>query len=217
MIQLDRVTKQYRIGNNRRVVLRNVSAHFSPGTNYGVLGINGAGKSTLIRLLAGTEGPTAGRIRRSGRISWPLGLGVGFHGSMTGRENLKFAARAYGESVREVTEFVEDFAEIGDFMDAPVRTYSSGMQARLAFGLSMAIRFDCYLIDESTSVGDARFSAKAQEVFAKRRETTDIIMVSHDMATIRSYCDKAAILADGNLVFFDDLDDAIEVYRRMNF
>ena len=217
MIELHRVTKQYRIGNNRRVVLRNVSARFSAGTNYGVLGINGAGKSTLIRLLAGTEGPTAGRVRRTARVSWPLGLSVGFHPSMTGRENLKFAARAYGERVRDVTEFVEDFAEIGDFMDVPVRTYSSGMQARLAFGLSMAIRFDCYLIDESTSVGDARFAAKAKEVFDRRRETTDLIIVSHDMTTIRQFCDKAAILADGNLVFFDDLDDAIEVYRRMNF
>lgn len=217
MIHLKDVTKQYRIGGHRRVVLRNVTANFEAGTSYGILGINGAGKSTLVRLLAGTMEPTTGQIRRTCRVSWPLGFAVGFHPQMTGRENLKFAARAYGEDVRRVTNFVEDFAELGDFIDVPVRTYSSGMQARLAFGLSMAIQFDCYLIDELTAVGDARFSAKCNEIFAKRREHCDVIMVSHAMDTLKTHCQKGGVLADGNLIFFDDLDDAIELYRRMNF
>ncbi len=217
MIHLRGVTKQYRIGAHRRVVLRNVTADFDTGTSYGILGINGAGKSTLVRLLAGTLQPTAGRIRRTVRVSWPLGFSVGFHPLMTGRENLKFAARAYGEDVRRVTNFVEDFAELGDFIDVPVQTYSSGMQARLAFGLSMAVQFDCYLIDELTAVGDARFAAKCNEVFAKRREHCDVIMVSHAMETLKAHCQKGGVLADGNLIFFDNLDDAIELYRRMNF
>jgi capsular polysaccharide transport system ATP-binding protein len=146
MISLRGVTKYYRVAGHRRVVLRNIYANFETGSNYGVLGINGAGKSTLMRILAGTEKPNSGRVKRTLRVSWPLGFSGGFHSLMTGRENLKFVARAYGEDVRKVTSFVEDFAELGDFLDAPVKTYSSGMQARLAFGLSMAIHFDCYLM-----------------------------------------------------------------------
>lgn len=217
MIQIQNVSKHYRVAGHRRVVLRNVTADFLTGHSYGILGINGAGKSTLIRLLAGTEMPNSGRIKRDQRVSWPLGFAGGFHPQMTGRENLKFVARAYGESVREVLEFVEDFAEIGDFIDAPVKTYSSGMQARLAFGLSMAISFDCYLIDEVTAVGDARFAAKCAEVFSKRLQNADIIMVSHAIPTILEYCTKGAVVADGNLVLFDDVNEAVELYRRMNF
>lgn len=217
MISLHNVSKHYRVAGHRRVVLRNVSATFETGTSYGILGINGAGKSTLIRLLAGTELVNTGRIRRDVRVSWPLGFAGGFHPLMTGRENLKFVARAYGEDVREVLDFVEDFAELGDFIEAPMRTYSSGMQARLAFGLSMAISFDCYLIDEITAVGDARFAAKCADVFSKRLEHSDIIMVSHGVEVIKQYCQKGAVVADGNLIFFDDVDDAIELYRRMNF
>ena len=217
MISLSGVSKYYRVAGHRRVVLRDITARFETGTNYGILGINGAGKSTLMRLLAGTEQPSTGRIKRDMRVSWPLGFAGGFHREMTGRENLKFVARAYGEDVRDVTEFVEDFAELGDFMDAPIRTYSSGMSARLAFGLSMAIHFDCYLIDELTAVGDARFAAKCHEVFGKRREVCDIIMISHSMETLRDYCSKGAVVADGNVIFFDNIDDAVELYRRMNF
>lgn len=217
MIALQNVSKHYRVAGHRRVVLRQVNATFETGTNYGILGINGAGKSTLIRVLAGTELVNAGRIRRDVRVSWPLGFAGGFHPAMTGRENLKFVARAYGENVKEVLGFVEDFAELGDFLEAPVRTYSSGMQARLAFGLSMAISFDCYLIDEVTAVGDARFAAKCADVFSKRLEQSDIIMVSHSIDVIKQYCQKGAVVADGNLILFDNVDDAIELYRRMNF
>jgi capsular polysaccharide transport system ATP-binding protein len=217
MITLFNVSKHYRVAGHRRTVLRDVHGHFETGTSYGILGINGAGKSTLMRLIAGTEQPNTGRIRRSVRVSWPLGFAGGFHPQMTGRENLKFVARAYGEDVRRVMDFVEDFAELGDFIDAPIRTYSSGMGARLAFGLSMAIEFDCYLIDELTAVGDARFSAKCADVFSKRRANCDIIMISHSMETLKEYCTKGAVVADGNLMFFDDIDHAVELYRRMNF
>ncbi|MDB5512825.1 MAG: transporter ATP-binding protein [Enterovirga sp.] len=217
MITLSGVHKHYRVAGHRRTVLRNVTGHFETGTSYGILGINGAGKSTLMRLLAGTEQPNAGRIRRSRRVSWPLGFSGGFHPLMSGRENLKFLARAYGQDVQDVIDFVEDFAELGDFIDAPIRTYSSGMGARLAFGLSMAIEFECYLIDELTAVGDARFAAKCHEVFSKRLGKSDIIMISHSMDTLKEYCTKGAVVADGNLMFFDDINDAVELYRRMNF
>jgi capsular polysaccharide transport system ATP-binding protein len=147
MIQLDRVFKFYKTEGHLKIVLDHVSAVFQSGRSYGLLGVNGAGKSTTMRLMAGTELQNSGKIRRSVRVSWPLGFSGGFHGLMSGRENVKFVARAYGADVRKVLAFVEDFAEIGDYMDVPVRTYSSGMGARLAFGLSMAIDFDCYLID----------------------------------------------------------------------
>ena len=163
MIQLDNIFKFYKTEGHLKIVLDHVSMTFESGTSYGLLGVNGAGKSTTLRLLAGTELPNAGRVIRSSRVSWPLGFAGGFHPMMSGRENVKFVARAYGEDVRRVLDFVEDFAELGDYIDVAVRTYSSGMMARLAFGLSMAIEFDCYLIDEVISVGDALFRERCEE------------------------------------------------------
>src|SRR5579875_250605 len=150
MIKLDRVFKFYRSHGVVRIVLDHVSAEFASGFSYGLMGVNGAGKSTTMRLIAGAELPNSGRVRRDVRVSWPLGFAGGFHPQMTGRENVKFVARIYGADVRRTLRFVEDFAEIGDYVDAPVKTYSSGMMARLSFGLSMAIEFDCYLVDEIT-------------------------------------------------------------------
>jgi capsular polysaccharide transport system ATP-binding protein len=216
MIQLDRVFKFYKTEGHTKIVLDHVSAVFQSGRSYGLLGVNGAGKSTTMRLMAGTELQNSGKIRRSVRVSWPLGFSGGFHGSMSGRENVKFVARVYGADVRKVLAFVEDFAEIGDYIDVPVRTYSSGMGARLAFGLSMAIEFDCYLIDEITAVGDARFAARCKEVFDARRQNTDLIVVSHSMSTIKEYCDHGAVLVDGQMMMFDSVDKAIEIYNRLN-
>ena len=156
MIQLDRVFKFYKTEGNVKIILDHVSTVFEPGRSYGLLGVNGAGESTTIRMIAGTELPNSGRIRKTVRVSWPLGFSGGFHPLMSGRENVKFIARIYGADVRKTLSFVEEFAEIGDYIDAPVKTYSSGMMARLAFGASMAIDFDVYLIDEVTAVGDAR-------------------------------------------------------------
>jgi capsular polysaccharide transport system ATP-binding protein len=160
--------------------------------------------------------PNSGRVRRSVRVSWPLGLAGGFHPLMTGRENVKFVARAYGEDVRRVLDFVEDFAELGEYIDVPVRTYSSGMGARLAFGLSMAIEFEVYLIDETLAVGDARFQAKCKRMFDARRANADLIVVSHSMETIKEYCDYAAVLVDGQLIMFQSVEGAIETYNRLN-
>lgn len=216
MIQLHDVYKFYRIRGSKKVILNHVSTEFRAGISYAILGINGAGKSTTMRMLAGTELPNSGRVKRSARISWPLGFAGGLHGALTGRENVQFVARIYGHDPRKAVSFVEDFAEIGAYIDEPYRTYSSGMAQRLAFGLSMAIDFECYLIDEVTAVGDARFQARCNEEFAKRRERSDIIMVSHSMETIRSYCSRAIVLAHGLAHEFSDVDDAIELYKQLN-
>lgn len=216
MIQLDRVFKFYKTEGHVKIVLDHASTIFETGHSYGLLGVNGAGKSTTMRLIAGTELPNSGKVRRSVRVSWPLGFTGGFHPSMTGRENVKFVSRAYGEDVRRVINFVEDFAELGDYMDVPIKTYSSGMSARLAFGLSMAIEFECYLVDEVTAVGDARFAARCKAVFESRKATADMIMVSHSMGTIKEYCDRGAVLVDGQLIMFDTVDKAIEIYNRLN-
>jgi capsular polysaccharide transport system ATP-binding protein len=216
MIHLDRIFKFYRTEGFVKIVLDHVSTIFEPGRSYGLLGVNGAGKSTTLRLIAGTELPNAGRIHRSVRVSWPLGFGGGFHPLMTGRENVKFVSRVYGADIRKTLDFVEDFSELGDYIDAPVKTYSSGMMARLAFGVSMAIEFECYLVDEITAVGDARFQARCQQVFEQRRKNADLIVVSHSMGTIKDYCDRGAVLVDGQMIMFSSVDNAIETYNRLN-
>ncbi len=216
MIELQNVFKYYRSHGHVKVVLDHISFDFAAGRSYGILGVNGAGKSTLMRVLAGTELPNSGRVRRRARISWPLGFSGGLHPKLTGRENVQFVARIYGANVRQVTSFVEDFAEIGAYIDVPIMTYSSGMIARLAFGLSIAIDFECYLIDEVTAVGDARFAQRCRTEFERRKKTADIIMVSHSMETIREYCDRGAVLVGGCLHIFQNVNDAIELYKRLN-
>ncbi len=216
MIRFANVSKHFRTQQHTKIILDRVSVEFTPGYSYALLGVNGAGKSTTLRMISGTMLPNSGTINKGCRVSWPLGFSGGFHFAMTGRENLNFVARAYGEDVNRVARFVEDFAELGDYINAPVRTYSSGMMARLAFGLSMAIEFDCYLVDEITAVGDARFQERCRLAFEKRRRNSDLIMISHGMDTIKSYCDKGMLLVDGRLLVYDDVDQAIEAYYRLN-
>lgn len=216
VIRFENVTKVYRTDGHRRTILDRASFTLKPGISYGILGINGAGKSTSMRLLAGTEAPTRGRVVRNIRVSWPLGFGGGFHPQMTGRDNVIFVAQIYGEDPRRVLDFVEDFSELGSYLDVPIRTYSSGMGSRLAFGMSMAIPFDCYLIDEVTAVGDARFQKRCEEAFSARRKNADVIMVSHDMETIRGWCQQGIVLINGRAIVYEDVNDAIEVYRRLN-
>jgi len=216
MIQLDNVFKYYRSNGHLKVVLDHISLDFMAGRSYGILGVNGAGKSTMMRILAGAELPNGGSIRRKVRVSWPLGFSGGMHPKLTGRENVQFVARIYGEDVRRVTAFVEDFAEIGAYIDVPIETYSSGMIARLAFGLSIAIDFECYLIDEVTAVGDARFALRCKEEFDKRKRRADVIMISHNMPTIQEYCDRGIVLVGGRVHVFQNVDDAIELYKKLN-
>ena len=216
MIELSHINKSYRLPQGeRREVLRDASITFRPGTNMGILGLNGQGKSTLIRLISGSERPDSGTIARSSRVSWPIGFSGGFNGSLTGRENLRFTSRIYGVDIQEVTEFVEDFTELGPYMDMPVKTYSSGMRSKLAFGLSMSIGFDFYLIDEAWSVGDASFRAKAEKLFEARKAHATLVVVSHSVGTIRKNCDSAAVLHNGLLTVYDKLSDALRVYTRI--
>lgn len=215
MIALEGVSKSYRTHAGRRIVLDNVSLCIPPGNGLGVLGANGAGKSTLLRLLAGTEPPDMGRITRGGRsVSFPLGFSGTMHPKLSGQENVRFLARLYGLNARHVLSYVEDFAELGEYIRMPVETYSSGMLARLAFGACLAIRFDVYLIDEVTAVGDARFRAKCLEAFRARMTESDVVMASHDYETMRAYCDRAVVLANGRLTVFDDLEAAIDHHAR---
>lgn len=213
MIRLENVTKTYRARDGRKVILDRVSLDFAGGYNLGIFGANGAGKSTLIRLLAGSEMPDSGVIRREGRVSFPLGFAGTFHGALSGRENAAFVARVYGASVRQTLCYVQDFAELGNYFEMPVNTYSSGMRARLAFAASLAIDFDLYLIDEVTEVGDERFRRKCAAAFRERIARSDIILVSHNPRTIRQYCHRAAVLADGRLRLFGDVASAAEHYR----
>lgn len=215
MITLDRVSKVYRTRSGRKTVLDNVNATFTAGHNFGILGVNGAGKSTLIRLLAGSEMPDCGAVRRYARVSFPLGFGGTFHGALSGRENVAFVARVYGAELRAAIEYVEAFSELGEYFRMPVNTYSSGMRARLAFATCLAIDFDVYLIDEATEVGDQRFRRKCAEAFRERMLRSDIILVTHNVHTLRQYCDRGAILANGELTLFDDIAAALSRYHRM--
>ncbi len=215
MIRLEHVSKAYRTRNGRKIVLDDANATFEAGHNFGILGVNGAGKSTLIRLLAGSELPDRGAVRRSGRVSFPLGFGGTFHGALSGRENAAFIARIYGAAMRPTIGYVEDFAELGEYFDMPVNTYSAGMRARLAFAACLAIDFDLYLIDEVTEVGDQRFRRKCAEAFRARMAHSDIILVTHNPQTLRQYCDRGAILANGALSLYEDIGAALTQHHRM--
>jgi capsular polysaccharide transport system ATP-binding protein len=212
MIVLKDVSKIYRTQSGPKTVLNKVNLTVLPGQKLGVLGFNGAGKSTLIRLMSGAELPTSGKIQRGMSISWPLAFTGGFQGSLTGADNLRFICRVYGADYAQTRPFVESFSELGRYFHEPFKTYSSGMRARLAFAISMAVDFDCFLIDEIIAVGDARFTQKCHhELFVKRKDRATIL-VSHQPASIRSICDSAAILTEGRLLPFDSLETALNCY-----
>ncbi|WP_169567954.1 ABC transporter ATP-binding protein [Sneathiella limimaris] len=215
MILFDRVSKGYPTKTGYREILKNISIALPTDKHIGILGRNGSGKSTILRMIGGSERPDKGRIRISNaRVSWPLGFAGGFHAELTAKENIRFISRIYGANINYVTEFVEDFAEIGEYINMPIKTYSSGMRSRIAFGLSLAIDFDFYLIDEITSVGDQWFREKAQKAFAARRHRSGLIMVSHNPGTIRNYCDMGLVLRDSKFIVFEDLEDAISFYKK---
>lgn len=214
MIELRDLYKSYRTRRGMKSVIKGVNAQFPHGCNVGILGRNGAGKSTLLRLIGGAELPTSGEVICKGTMSWPIGFSGGFHGSLTGWENLRFICRIYGADISKVSEFVEDFAELGDYMDMPISSYSSGMRSKLAFGLSMAIDFNYYLIDELTAVGDAWFREKCNAEFDRRKNKSTLLVVSHNVKTIEQHCEAAAVLHDGYLTTFNNLDDAFRFYRQ---
>ncbi|MFD3191541.1 ABC transporter ATP-binding protein [Sedimentitalea sp. HM32M-2] len=213
MIRFENLTKSFRIRGERKVVVDNLTLTLPTGRSLALLGRNGAGKSTLLRIIAGTMRPDSGRIVSDGTISWPVGFGGSFHGELTGAQNVRFIARIYGVDTRELMDFVEDFAELGSSFHMPVRSYSSGMKSRLTFGASMGIHFDTYLVDEVTAVGDALFKRKSRAVFSERMKYSSAIMVSHSMRDLRAFCDSGIVLENGQMQYFDDLEEAIAVHR----
>ncbi len=216
MIEFLEVNKAYPLKKGRKVILDNVSFSFPAGVSVGILGVNGAGKSTLLRLIAGSEFPDSGRIVRHGHFSWPLGFAGGFNGSLSGIDNLRFICRIYNADFYRVAEYVKDFSELGRFIHEPIRSYSSGMKARLAFALSMAIEFDVYLVDEILGVGDRGFQNKCKRAFDAKRTDASIIMVSHSMETIRQYSEKAVLMTNAGLTMYDDVQEAIARYEEIS-
>ena len=196
-----------------RVVIDDLDIALPDGKSLALMGRNGAGKSTLMELISGIMRPDKGRVYSDGSISWPIGLSSAFHREMSGAENVRFIARIYGVDTEELLEFVMDFSELGEFFYMPVRAYSSGMRSRLAFGTSMGIKLDYYLVDEVTAVGDARFKRKSQAVFAERMKSSSAIVVNHSMGQLRSLCDAGLVLEGGKVTYFDDLEEAIEYHQ----
>ena len=217
MIRLDNVTKSYLTLTGRKFVFRDLSFDIPEGVNVGLIGRNGAGKTTLMRLLSAVDLPDSGKIVTKGRLSWPVGLSGGMQKNLTGRDNVKFVCRVQGlrrSRMQEKIRYVQEFAEIGEWFDLPVATYSSGMRARLAFGTSMAFDFDHYLIDEVMAVGDASFRAKSRKVFNERLQRSKVILVSHNMNLIREMCNMVIHLDHGQAMLYDNVAKGITAYRK---
>lgn len=213
MLRFQNVSKYYKLKGVRKDILTDFTFEFPADKNVGIMGKNGVGKSTFMRLMAGTEPPDQGHIYRSLRVSWPLGFTGGFNGTMTGLENIRFVARIYGQNPQRVIDYVQDFSDLGKSLKLPIKSYSSGMRARLAFGLSMAISFDLYLVDEITAVGDEKFKKKSQAVFRDKLASSKIAMISHSTSTIRDYCNCGLLLEPGRVRFFEDVEDLIAAYK----
>ena len=196
-------------------VIRNLNLTLPTDRSLALLGRNGAGKSTLLSIVAGTMRPDTGQVVSDGTISFTVGYSGSFHPDMTGAQNTRFVARIYGVDTNELSDFVEDFAEIGKHFQMPIRTYSSGMKSRLAFGISMGIPFDTYLIDEVTATGDARFKRKSKGIFRERMKKSSAIMVSHSMKDIRGFCDAGLVLHEGKIENYDEVNDAIKRHEEL--
>ncbi|MGP2408538.1 ABC transporter ATP-binding protein [Yersinia sp. 2553 StPb PI] len=216
MIRIENLTKSYRTPAGRHYVFKNLHVEFPANKSVALIGRNGSGKSTLLRVIGGIDRPDSGKVITDKTISWPVGLAGGFQGSLTGRENVKFVARLYAtdRELREKVAFVEEFAELGKYFDMPIKTYSSGMKSRLGFGLSMAFKFDYYLVDEVTAVGDARFKQKCADLFKSRHQESSFLMVSHSLGSLKEFCDAALFIGRDNQVkYFESVDEAIAVYK----
>lgn len=218
MIKITNLYKRYnnRDGREAPWVLKNINLTIPKNVSVGLLGRNGAGKSTLLQLIAGMDSPERGSVERHCRVSWPIGLSGGFQGNMTGRQNVKFVARVHGSGmdVQRIINSVEEFAELGSAFDRPIRTYSSGMRARLNFGLSLAFDFDVYLSDEATAVGDKAFREKATKTFKAKIGQSSLIMVAHGEAILKELCQAGIYLKGGQAHWYDDINDAIAAYHQ---
>jgi len=215
-VTLDRLVKVYEGETGPVKVLDGISFSIGPGEKIAVLGKNGAGKSTLVKLVGGVEKPTSGHVQRGLKMSWPLSFGGGgLQAQMSGLDNIRFIARLYGRSVMETIDFVSDFSEIDRHLRYPVKTYSSGMRMRLAFSLTLAVDFECYLIDEVLGVGDQRFQKKCRDALFGERGHCAMILVSHHRQTVLEYCSKALVLKRGRGRLFDDVEFALNLYSTL--
>lgn len=210
-LELIDVHKSYPMNVGRKHVLRGVNATFRKGERVGVLGRNGTGKSTLVRMLGRIEAPTRGRIQASMSVSWPIGLAAGFQSALSGADNTRFIARIYDRPVQPTVDYVESFAELGEYLHMPVHTYSSGMRSRLGLAISLAIDFDCFLVDEALAVGDTKFG----RAFAARIQRAGLIIVTHQPSLVRQLCTRAAVLDQGTLTFYEDIDEALATYNSL--
>ena len=216
MIKIENLTKSYRTPTGRHYVFKDLNIEIPSGKSVAFIGRNGAGKSTLLRMIGGIDRPDSGKIITNKTISWPVGLAGGFQGSLTGRENVKFVARLYAkqEELKEKIEFVEEFAELGKYFDMPIKTYSSGMRSRLGFGLSMAFKFDYYIVDEVTAVGDARFKEKCAQLFKERHKESSFLMVSHSLDSLKEFCDVAIVFKNSYIIgYYENVQSGIDEYK----
>lgn len=213
MILLDNLSMGFRARRGYKQLFRDVTLELPTGRSVALLGRNGAGKSTLLQIIAGALEPTGGRVVSDGTISWPVGFGGSFNKNMTGAQNIRFIARVYGVDTQELLDFVSDFAELGQHFHMPIRSYSSGMKSRLTFGASMGIKFDTYLVDEVTAVGDSAFRDRSAEVFQARMADSSAVVVSHSMGQVKQLCDAAVVLEAGELTWYEDVEEAIAVHE----
>lgn len=212
MINLELVSKVYKTGKGPVKVLSDVNLTVERGERIAIIGGNGAGKSTLIRIISGIEQPTSGEVSTTMNISWPLAFSGAFQGTLTGADNVRFICRVYGRDWRDALEYVQDFAQLGRYIDEPLKSYSSGMRARLAFAISMLIEFDCYLLDEVFAVGDARFQQRCNDELFGKRADRSFIMVSHDARFLFDHCNRGAVIKKGQLLHFPSLQEAQEFH-----
>jgi len=215
MIKFANVSKTYHIRKFEKRVLTDLNFTLEKGESIGICGANGAGKSTLLKLMSGVEQPSTGTVTRTMSTSWPLGYGSTFQSSLTGADNARFIARIYNRPEEELLDYVEDFAQLGPYLNQPLNTYSAGMGARLAFGISLAIEFECYLIDEVTAAGDDRFRARSRAELLERRDRASLVMTSHDANTLMNYTTRGAVLYGGSLVLYDTIAEAVDVHQRL--
>lgn len=218
MIKIEHLTKSYKTPKGRHYVFNNLNVELPTGKSVAIIGRNGAGKSTLLRMIGGIDRPDSGSVITDQSISWPVGLAGGFQGSLTGRENVKFVARLYSGKydLREKIAYVEEFSELGHYFDMPIKTYSNGMRSRLGFGLSMAFKFDYYLVDEVIAVGDDRFKRKCKDIFTQRHKDASFLMVAHSATLLRDYCDVAILFDDKcGCHFYSSVDDALKEYSEL--
>jgi capsular polysaccharide transport system ATP-binding protein len=211
-LELINISKTYVTLGRRKNVFRNFNLSIPRGINLGVIGPNGSGKSTLLGMLAGGIYPDAGRVVRKMSVSWPIGYGGGVATNLTGLVNCRFLARLYGRNPDDIVQFVSDFTELGEYMSWPVKTYSSGMRSRLNFALSMAIDFDCTLVDEGMGAGDQFFRTKAQALIDERRKRTSFVMVTHNLTEVVRLCDQVLVLGGGEPELCENVEERVKQY-----